>query len=84
MGLGKTIQTLTRVVEGKPSDEDRDDGYGGTLIICPVGLIAQWESEIKKMCLRVKTISHHGASRAKGMHLSTLARASVVIERILC
>ncbi|KAG8736436.1 hypothetical protein FRC10_009318 [Ceratobasidium sp. 414] len=78
MGLGKTIQTLTRVVEGKPTDEDRDEGYtGGTLIICPVGLIAQWESEIKNMCVRVKTIPHHGPSRAKDV--KTLERADVVI-----
>ncbi|KAH7337757.1 SNF2 family N-terminal domain-containing protein [Rhizoctonia solani] len=78
MGLGKTIQTLTRIVEGKPTEEDVDDGYtGGTLIICPVGLIAQWESEIKKMCLKVRTISHHGPSRAKGQ--SVLEAADVVI-----
>ncbi|KAG9083196.1 hypothetical protein FRC07_013982, partial [Ceratobasidium sp. 392] len=78
MGLGKTIQTLTRVVEGKPTDEDRDAGYtGGTLIVCPVGLIAQWESEIKKMCVRVKTICHHGASRVKDP--KALEKADVVI-----
>ncbi|QRV98846.1 SNF2 family amino-terminal protein [Ceratobasidium sp. AG-Ba] len=78
MGLGKTIQTLTRVVEGKPTEDDIDAGYtGGTLIICPVGLIAQWESEIKKMCVRVKTISHHGPSRAKDVR--TLEKADVVI-----
>ncbi|CAE6346188.1 unnamed protein product [Rhizoctonia solani] len=78
MGLGKTIQTLTRVVEGKPTDDDIDDGYtGGTLIICPVGLIAQWESEIKKMCLNVRTISHHGPSRAKDSKV--LERADVVV-----
>ncbi|CAE6481662.1 unnamed protein product [Rhizoctonia solani] len=78
MGLGKTIQTLTRIVEGKPTEEDVDDGYtGGTLIICPVGLIAQWESEIKKMCLKVRTISHHGPSRAKDHRV--LENADVVI-----
>ncbi|KAG8689275.1 hypothetical protein FRC09_012490, partial [Ceratobasidium sp. 395] len=78
MGLGKTIQTLTRVVEGKPTEEDIDAGYtGGTLIVCPVGLIAQWESEIKKMCVRVKTISHHGPSRAKDAR--ALEKADVVI-----
>ncbi|KAF8607218.1 hypothetical protein BDV93DRAFT_435751 [Ceratobasidium sp. AG-I] len=77
MGLGKTIQTLTRIVEGKPTDEDRDEGYGGTLIVCPVGLIAQWESEIKKMCVGVKTISHHGPSRAK--EHKVLQRVDVVI-----
>ncbi|ELU39517.1 SNF2 family DNA-dependent ATPase [Rhizoctonia solani AG-1 IA] len=78
MGLGKTIQTLTRVVEGKPTEEDRDNGYtGGTLIICPVGLIAQWESEIKKMCLKVRTISHHGPSRTKVSKI--LENADVVI-----
>ncbi|KAB5589431.1 SNF2 family DNA-dependent ATPase [Ceratobasidium theobromae] len=78
MGLGKTIQTLTRVVEGKPTEEDHDAGYtGGTLIICPVGLIAQWESEIKKMCLRVRAIPHHGPSRTKDS--SVLGRADVVI-----
>ncbi|CAE6486307.1 unnamed protein product [Rhizoctonia solani] len=78
MGLGKTIQTLTRIVEGKPTEEDVDDGYtGGTLIICPVGLIAQWESEIKKMCLKVRTISHHGPSRAKDSKV--LEAADVVI-----
>ena len=26
MGLGKTIQTLTRIVEGQPSAEDRNEG----------------------------------------------------------
>ncbi|KAG8748924.1 hypothetical protein FRC12_013711 [Ceratobasidium sp. 428] len=78
MGLGKTIQTLTRVVEGKPTEEDIDAGYtGGTLIVCPVGLIAQWESEIKKMCVRVKTICHHGSSRAKDAR--ALEKADVVI-----
>ncbi|KAL5639611.1 hypothetical protein ACGC1H_006279 [Rhizoctonia solani] len=78
MGLGKTIQTLTRVVEGKPTEEDLDDGYtGGTLIICPVGLIAQWESEIKKMCVKVRTICHHGPSRAKDSKI--LQNADVVI-----
>jgi hypothetical protein len=34
MGLGKTIQTLTRIVEGQPSLEDRKEGGFAKTTLC--------------------------------------------------
>ncbi|EJD52040.1 hypothetical protein AURDEDRAFT_98801 [Auricularia subglabra TFB-10046 SS5] len=65
MGLGKTIQTLTRIVEGRPSREDREDWSRCTLVVCPVSLIGQWASEIKKMAVGLHVLEHTGASRAR-------------------
>ncbi|KAL1757353.1 SNF2 family N-terminal domain-containing protein [Schizophyllum commune] len=64
MGLGKTIQTLTRVVEGRPKKQDREEGWSGsTLIVCPLALVEQWESEAKKMAPGIKVVKHHGSNR---------------------
>lgn len=44
MGLGKTIQALALIVTRKSTDPLRKT----TLIVCPVGLLKQWEREIQK------------------------------------
>lgn len=44
MGLGKTIQALALIVTRKSADPLRKT----TLIVCPVGLLKQWEREIHK------------------------------------
>lgn len=78
MGLGKTIQTLTRIVEGPPSKEDRKAGYAkATLVVCPVAVVAQWVSEIKKMTESLTVVEHHGPSRTTDPEV--LARANVVV-----
>jgi SNF2 family DNA or RNA helicase len=78
MGLGKTIQTLTRIVEGKPKRSDKDDGWAATtLIVCPLALLGQWASEIKKMCVGITVIEHHGTSRTSDSEM--LKRAHVVL-----
>jgi SNF2 family DNA or RNA helicase len=85
--LGKTIQTLVRVVDGRPKKSDKQDGWAaGTLyvyltffsryfymltvspcrVVCPVALVSQWASEIQKMCVGLRVIEHHGASRTTG------------------
>ncbi len=34
--LGKTVQTLARIVEGRPTKKDREDGWAaGTLFVSP-------------------------------------------------
>lgn len=39
---------------------------GGTLVVCPASLMAQWEGEVKKHCVahRLSCCLHHGAARA--------------------
>jgi len=44
MGLGKTIQALALIVTRKSEDPFRKT----TLIVCPVGLLKQWEREIQE------------------------------------
>ncbi|KAG7442867.1 uncharacterized protein BT62DRAFT_935597 [Guyanagaster necrorhizus] len=63
MGLGKTVQTLARIVEGRPTKRDREDGWAaGTLVVVPLAVLPQWVEEAQKMTsLKVK--SHHGGSR---------------------
>lgn len=78
MGLGKTIQTLTRIVEGRPKRGDRDAGWAATtLIVCPLALLGQWASEIKKMCIGLTVVEHHGSTRTNDP--LALSRAHVVL-----
>ncbi|KAI0039548.1 hypothetical protein FA95DRAFT_1684246 [Auriscalpium vulgare] len=78
MGLGKTIQTLARIVEGRPRKSDRHEGWAaGTLVVCPVGLVSQWASEIAKMAVGLTVVQHHGPSRATDPEI--LKRAHVVV-----
>ncbi|THH29503.1 hypothetical protein EUX98_g4700 [Antrodiella citrinella] len=78
MGLGKTIQTLTRIVEGLPSKADMKSGFSrATLVVCPVAVVSQWASEVKKMTNGLKVVEHHGPSRTTDP--SVLANAHVVV-----
>lgn len=78
MGLGKTILGIARIVDGHPTSIDCARGWAqATLIVCPVSLIGQWESEIKKFALGVKVVKHHGSSR--GSDPLTLRDSHVVI-----
>lgn len=78
MGLGKTIQTLARIVEGRPKKSDKEEGWSpSTLVICPVSLVSQWASEIKKMTENLIVIEHHGQSRTTDPY--KLQKAHVVI-----
>ncbi|KAL5520694.1 hypothetical protein ACEPAF_2696 [Sanghuangporus sanghuang] len=64
MGLGKTIQTLARIVDGRPRKSDKKAGYAAsTIVICPVALVPQWASEIRKMAVGLRVVEHHGPSR---------------------
>ncbi|KIM92388.1 hypothetical protein PILCRDRAFT_810445 [Piloderma croceum F 1598] len=78
MGLGKTIQTLARIIDGRPKKSDKQDGWAaGTLVVCPVALVSQWASEIQKMCIGLRVIEHHGASRTTDP--AKLRQAHVVV-----
>ncbi|CDO71519.1 hypothetical protein BN946_scf184910.g18 [Trametes cinnabarina] len=78
MGLGKTISTLTRVLEGRPSKKDKADGFAAsTLVVCPVSLVSQWESEVKKYTSGLRVIQHHGGNRTNDPY--ELERAHIVV-----
>ncbi|TBU59783.1 SNF2 family N-terminal domain-containing protein [Dichomitus squalens] len=78
MGLGKTISTLTRIVEGRPSGKDKKAGWSGsTLVVCPVALVSQWASEVKKYTSGLRVVQHHGPSRSTDAY--ELERAHIVV-----
>ncbi|CAH0728619.1 unnamed protein product, partial [Brenthis ino] len=76
MGLGKTITMIALVLSDKESsiDNDDDEDYhdkkrmvkGGTLVVCPASLMAQWAAEVRKHCAphALGVALHHGAARA--------------------
>ncbi|PYH77327.1 hypothetical protein BO82DRAFT_423791 [Aspergillus uvarum CBS 121591] len=48
MGLGKTIQALANMVDGRPSDPE--DPIKTTLIVVPSHLVSHWKNQIIKHC----------------------------------
>ena len=64
MGLGKTLEMLALIL-ANPAPEDFE-GAKGTLVICPVALVAQWVAEAQK-CLEDPGLIyvHHGPRRRK-------------------
>ncbi|PSR75765.1 hypothetical protein PHLCEN_2v8882 [Hermanssonia centrifuga] len=78
MGLGKTVQTLVRIVDGRPTKSAKAEGYAAaTLVVCPVAVVGQWASEIRKYAEGLTVIEHHGPNRATDPE--KLKKAHVVI-----
>ena len=79
MGLGKTIQALSLILSNpRPSNKEiaempkkrriPESCHRGTLVVAPLALIKQWESEIKDKVsfeYKLKVLVHHGPSRTK-------------------
>ncbi|KAI9900724.1 hypothetical protein N3K66_004986 [Trichothecium roseum] len=75
MGLGKTLQTISLILSNQRPERDSKrwkKHYEGiektTLVVAPLALIKQWESEMaEKICKshRLKVYLHHGQNRAK-------------------
>ena len=79
MGLGKTIQAIALMVERRSANQSRKT----TLIIAPVALLRQWESEIALKLKpdpehRLTTYIHHG-SKGTRVAWETLKRYDVVL-----
>ncbi|KAJ7889224.1 SNF2 family DNA-dependent ATPase [Mycena leptocephala] len=64
--MGKTIQAVARIADGPLTEKDREDGWKpATLVVCPVGVMQQWEDEIKKFTVGMKVLQFHGPKRDK-------------------
>ncbi|OCL08099.1 hypothetical protein AOQ84DRAFT_318939 [Glonium stellatum] len=90
MGLGKTIQSLALILSNprppvdappeNPKNKIPSSVGKGTLVVAPLALIKQWESEINTKVLeshRLRVLVHHGPSRTKDF--SKLKKYDVVI-----
>lgn len=77
MGLGKTIQALALIL-AHPSNVD---SRKTTLIVAPLALLKQWETEIRQKIerhYRLKTFIYHSQSK-KGMTPTKLMKYDVVL-----
>ena len=65
MGMGKTIQTISLILDRLHSRRSGPQ-MGGTLIVCPVVAISQWQSEIEKFTAEgtLKVGVFHGPKRS--------------------
>ncbi|KAG9018867.1 hypothetical protein FRB90_008804 [Tulasnella sp. 427] len=63
MGLGKTVQTIATMCINSP----KAGRVKGTLIVAPIALLDQWQSEIQSKTDRnYKILIYHGSSKPKG------------------
>ena len=70
MGLGKTATTLAHLVE-RP---------GPHLVVCPLSVVHNWESEAHRFTPNLSVVVHHGAGRQQGAPaLFGLADADIVV-----
>ena len=92
MGLGKTIQSISLILSnrrpplhtftgGREDKGKLSNTVGkGTLVVAPLALIKQWESELKTRVLdshRLRVLVHHGPQRTK--RFEDLKKYDVVI-----
>ncbi|KKZ68258.1 hypothetical protein EMCG_06081 [[Emmonsia] crescens] len=95
MGLGKTIQTIALMLTNPRHPKEKEVAVDekekkrkkippevgkGTLVVAPLALIKQWESEIEtkvETSHRLRTCIYHGTQRTK--HADNLSQFDVVI-----
>ncbi|XP_012234246.2 transcription termination factor 2-like isoform X1 [Linepithema humile] len=94
MGLGKTLSMIslimTTLAKKNSDDEDENSEWnsickslyqrGGTLIVCPASLLAQWKNEVHSKCKRglLSVEMYHGNRRRENVP-KRLARNDIVI-----
>ncbi|KAF4528060.1 hypothetical protein B566_EDAN012021 [Ephemera danica] len=89
MGLGKTLTMIALVLRSKELMKDNQENLntsvdrslpkGGTLVVCPLSVLRQWEDEIKQRCERklLRTLVYHDKER--NVDVGTLTRRDIVL-----
>ncbi len=77
MGLGKTIQVLALL-----SREKKEQGsikHPPNLLVVPMSILGNWESEAKKFVPDLKVYVHHGTTRVDGATFKDIVHSTDVV-----
>jgi non-specific serine/threonine protein kinase len=61
MGLGKTAQLLALLARERVEDE----APGPTLVVCPLSVMRNWETEAERFTPHLRVVVHHGRDRPR-------------------
>jgi DNA repair protein RAD5 len=60
MGLGKTVMMAALIVSAAEKKRESKKNEGKNLVVVPLTLLSQWESEIKRHTKNTKTLVYYG------------------------
>ncbi|ORX53054.1 hypothetical protein DM01DRAFT_255647 [Hesseltinella vesiculosa] len=72
-----TLQALDAITQGKLNVDERVK-IKTTLVVCPIGLMEQWATEIRQKTRNLSVYVYHGSSRKR--EVSYLAQFDIVIS----
>ena len=78
--MGKTVEIISLMTANRPSEEEINNGHPkGTLIVTPLSVLHQWESEIKKHTKEglFDVYIFHGPSKNKDLNF--LASKDIIL-----
>ncbi|KAJ7222068.1 SNF2 family N-terminal domain-containing protein [Mycena haematopus] len=85
MGMGKTIQLITRIIDRPPTKTDREEGWAAaTLVVCPLAVMEQWAKEIERFTVGLKVVKYHDSKRGKDAALLPDANVVLTTYGIVC
>lgn len=70
MGLGKTIMLIALLLYEKSRSSNENQPV---LLVCPTSVVGNWEREVQRFAPSLRTMIHHGASRARGEEFAAQA-----------
>ena len=76
MGLGKTIQLISLLGEEKAASEGK---LPPTLIVVPMSIIDNWQTELEKFSPKLTFYIHHGPTRLSGNQFLETCKATDVV-----